>query len=325
MLNVYQIFVVGEILTINETRESELYWALRGAGGGMFVIVTEFKLRLVQSPSVVTTYVSNWNKNATKLVIQLYQSLLFNDTIWNSNNNLYIVMDVRSTHVKILLINFGTDLEDFNRIVSLFSTTLPPPTEMNVRTHDWLTLVNGNENHSQLLLNNLTLPADYFKGKHLFYDQPISDYSLDRFLEQLALRDGGFAMEFTPWDGFLNTISVDKTAFPHRRYKFGIQFMTFEGSQQLDMQQLDWLNQVYLTVYNDSTKYSYINYIDRDEPNWMNAYHNIHQQRLMNVKRMYDKNDRFYFERTIQSSVANHHELFSFDILILLVFVFFIK
>ncbi len=324
MSNVYQAFVLGELLTINETHESELYWALRGAGGGLFVIVTEFKLQLVKSPPVVTIFRSRWNKNATKLVIQQYQSVLFNDATWNSNNNIYLVMDVRSTHVNIIMTNFGTELEDFNRIVSLFSTTLPPPDENNCLTSDWLSFVNGNENHPQLLLDNLTLPADYFKGKHLFYDRPISDYGLDQFLERLALRDGGFAMEFTPWDGYLSTIPVDKTAFPYRRYKFGIQFMTFSGSQQLELQQLDWLNEVYLAVYNDSTKHSYINYIDRDEPNWMNAYYDTHQQRLMNIKRMYDKNNRFYFERTIQSSGTNQHKLFNFHLLIFLVFVFFI-
>jgi hypothetical protein len=316
--------ILGGLLTINETHESDLYWALRGAGGGLFVIVTELKLQLVKSPSVVTKFRSKWNKNATKLVIQLYQSLLFNDTTFNSNNDIYLVMDVRSTFVEILMTNFGSKLEDFNRIVSSFSTMLPPSNEMNILTQDWLTFVNGNENHSQLLLDNLTRRIDYFKGKHLFYDQPISDYSLDQFLERLALRDDGFSMEFTPLDGYLSTIPVDKTAFPYRRYKFGIQFMTFSGSQQLEVQQLNWLNQVYLAVYNDSTKHSYINYIDRDEPNWMNAYYGTHQQRLMNIKRMYDKNNRFYFERTIQSSGANQHKLFNFHFLIFLVSVFFI-
>ena len=50
------LFVLGELLTINETHELELFWALRGSGGGLFVIVTEFKLRLVKSPSLVTRF-----------------------------------------------------------------------------------------------------------------------------------------------------------------------------------------------------------------------------------------------------------------------------
>lgn len=273
---------------------------------------------------MVTKFQSRWNKNATKLVFQRFQSLLFNDTGFNSNHHdLFLLMDVRPNHVEIIMTNFGTESNDFDRIVGLLSTTLPSPNQMSRSTVDWLTFVNGNENHLELLLENLTYSADYFKAKHLFYDQPISDSSIDQFLERLSLRGGGFAMEFVPWDGYLSTISVDKMAFPHRHSKFGIQFMTFSGSEQLSMEQLDWLNQVYLSVYNDSTKHSYINYIDRDQPNWMDAYYDTHQHRLRNIKHIYDKNNRFDFERTIPASGTIKQKLFDFYPFVFLLFVFF--
>ena len=69
---------------------------------------------------------------------------------------------------------------------------------------------------------------------------------------------------------------------------------------------------VYLTVYNDSAKHSYINYMDRDISNWINAYHHIHQQRLINIKNTYHKNNRFDFERTIETAHSSgeiHHIL----------------
>jgi len=67
----------------------------------------------------------------------------------------------------------------------------------------------------QLLLENLTYPTYYFKGKHLFYDQPISDHSLDQFIDRLALGNGQLYMEFSHWNGYLSTIPVHKTAFTH--------------------------------------------------------------------------------------------------------------
>ena len=89
LANVYQIFLLGELLTINETYEPDLYWALRGAGGGMFVIGTEFKIRLVKSPSLVTSFSCDWHPNATKLVMQRYQSLLFNNKTIKLTNVLF--------------------------------------------------------------------------------------------------------------------------------------------------------------------------------------------------------------------------------------------
>jgi hypothetical protein len=91
-----------------------------------------------------------------------------------------------------------------------------------------------------------------------------------------------------------------------------------------DQQQLDWLNEVYLSIYNDSTKYAYINYIDRDIPNWMNVYYNTYQQRLINIKNIYDKNNRFYFEKTIQSNGGNQYTFFKFLLVNFVIFASFI-
>ncbi|CAF1206954.1 unnamed protein product [Adineta steineri] len=93
---------------------------------------------------------------------------------------------------------------------------------------------------------------------------------------------------------------------------------------QHEEQQMNWLNQVYLSIYNDSTKHSYINYIDRDVPNWMNVYYHTHMQQLINIKHIYDKNNRFYFEKTIESIGVNLHPFLSVHFAILIIFVFFV-
>ncbi|CAF4937697.1 unnamed protein product [Rotaria sp. Silwood1] len=319
----------GELLTINETHEPELYWALRGAGGGLFVIVTEFKFQLVKSPSLVTKFSFTWDANVTKLVIQKYQSLLFNEKIFNISNNIFWQMHVDNIHTVISICYFGIELEEFNKTISLLLATLPIPNKTDVYKQDWLTFVYESSgiddptgDHQQLLLENLTYPTSYFKAKHLFYDQPISDHSLDQCIDRLALIDGQIAMSFSPWDGYLNIIPVDKTAFPYRRFKFGIQFTISWNDGQHEEEQMNFLNEVYLTLYSDSTKHSYINYIDRDVPNWMNAYYHTHQQRLINIKNIYDKNNRFYFEKTIESVGGNHNPFMNLYFASFTIFVF---
>ena len=102
---------------------------------------------------------------------------------------------------------------------------------MNIYEQDWLTFVyrasdlnTSNNDLRSLLLENLTYPTYHFKAKHLFYDQPISNHSLDQFVNQLALGNGQLGLGFNPWDGYLSTIPADQTGFPHRNFKFGIQF-----------------------------------------------------------------------------------------------------
>ncbi|CAF1386763.1 unnamed protein product [Adineta steineri] len=237
----------GELLTINQTHEPELYWALRGSGGGLFVIVTEFKLRLVKSPSLVRSFSFFWYANVTKLVMQRYQSLLFDDKIFNLSNNIFWQMGVNSIQIEISITYFGIELEEFNRIISLLLTTLPTPYKTEVHQRDWLTFVylnsdigDLNGDHRQLLLDNLTYPAHYSKAKHLFYDQPISNHSLDRLIDRLALGNGQISLLFSPWDGYLRTIPVHATGFPHRHFKFGIQFMVSWNDTQHEEQHMSW-------------------------------------------------------------------------------------
>jgi hypothetical protein len=300
---------LGELLTINGTNEPELYWALRGGGGGLFVIVTEFKVRLVKSPPLVTSFTSSWYPNATKLVMQRYQSLVINADSFNISNNTFFGMDVNNGYIKVFMSYFGTDMKELNRTVSSLLESLPSPTETSTDKQDWLdfvyersSLINRSGDSRELLLNNLTYPRYYFKAKHLFYDQPISNVSIDQLIDQLSLGDGygQINVEFGPWDGYVSQIPVDETAFPYRNSKFGIQFMVRWDDKQHEQKQLDWLNKVYSSIYNDSTKHSYINYIDRDIPDWMEAYYHVHQKRLSNIQQIYDKNNRFCFERTIQ-------------------------
>ncbi len=133
-------FVLGELLTISATHESELYWVLRG-GGGSFVIVTEFKIRLVKSPSLVMSFSFIWYPNVTKLVLQQYQSLLFNDKKMNLSNKYIFITILNPVHTEIVMICFDTELDEFRQTISLLLSKLPIPNRTNRNIEDWLTFV----------------------------------------------------------------------------------------------------------------------------------------------------------------------------------------
>ncbi|RAH53071.1 FAD binding domain protein [Aspergillus piperis CBS 112811] len=72
--NVYQVTVItpeGHILTANDAQNQDIFWAIRGAGGGQFGVVTEFILQTHPLPENVVTggltfYASN-HSNASEL------------------------------------------------------------------------------------------------------------------------------------------------------------------------------------------------------------------------------------------------------------------
>ncbi len=105
-------------------------------------------------------------------------------------------MNINRNQVALSIINFGIELEEFNRTISLLLQNLPTPFKSFLHKKDWLSFVyeglqigDSQNNNRELLLENLTFPTYYFKGKHLFYNQSISDYSLHQFIHQLNLEN----------------------------------------------------------------------------------------------------------------------------------------
>ena len=58
ILEVELVDAEGDVHVINEHKKPDLYWAIRGGGGGNFGIVTEFKFRLYEAPAQITLAVA---------------------------------------------------------------------------------------------------------------------------------------------------------------------------------------------------------------------------------------------------------------------------
>ncbi|CAF0908045.1 unnamed protein product [Didymodactylos carnosus] len=164
----------GEILIINETHEPDLYWALRGGGGGFFVIVTELKIRLVKTPSLVTVVSSTWHPNATKLVIQRYQWLLFKDKTLSLNNNIFLGMGVSKGGAQISITYFG--------IVLRYASFLPPQRMAPVRRRRVIQSILLHVLRKKKTFEKL---VDAFKpSQSVRIEQLVSDYVLGHFFDR---------------------------------------------------------------------------------------------------------------------------------------------
>ncbi len=64
----------GSVVTCDEQREADLFWALRGSGGGQFGVVTSLVFAAVPSPAA-TRFVLGWPRDRAADVIAVWQEL----------------------------------------------------------------------------------------------------------------------------------------------------------------------------------------------------------------------------------------------------------
>ncbi|KAJ3194583.1 hypothetical protein HDU67_004664, partial [Dinochytrium kinnereticum] len=66
----------GDILVVNDQTDAELFWALRGAGGGNFGIVTSFKVKIFKAPPKLAIIQIQWSNPVDRnAVIKAFSSI----------------------------------------------------------------------------------------------------------------------------------------------------------------------------------------------------------------------------------------------------------
>ncbi|XP_068655898.1 tetrahydroberberine oxidase-like [Aristolochia californica] len=306
------------------TMGEDLFWALRGGGGGSFGVILSWKIKLVEVPPVVTVsavhrtlqqnatnLVSRWQSIADKLHEDLFMRVLLqkvDGTIQVSFNSLF--------------------LGEANQLLPMIEKSLP---ELGLEAKDckqmtWIQSVLEFAGYSSADPTDVLLKKDPpygkspFKGKSDFVMEPIPEKALEGFWK-LFLEDNTVLFKIIildPLGGKMNKISNSATPFPHRKGNlYNIQYMVKWGDDGKDDQQhLDFIERLYnyMTPYvSKSPRRAYINYRDLDlgsngEGNytsyfaartWGLKYFKSNFKRLGQVKAAIDKDNFFRSEQSI--------------------------
>jgi FAD/FMN-containing dehydrogenase len=201
----------GRLVACDEQREPDLFWALRGAGGGKFGIVTSFTFRTVAPPEV-TAFDLRWPHTDAAALVHAWQA-------W--------APDAPDEIAASLLITAGPDPGE-PPVVKVFGAML------------------GSRSETEAALGHLDpASAELFHGSHRevkrhlagaggqeaghpynrseFFREPLPAEAIAALLEHFeAHRRPGEAREldFSPWAGAYSRVPVDATAFAHRDARF---------------------------------------------------------------------------------------------------------
>ncbi|WZZ45559.1 hypothetical protein YC2023_041818 [Brassica napus] len=317
--------VNGKLLN-RSTMGEDLFWAIRGGGGGSFGVILSWKINLVDVPEILTVFRVNktleqggtdvlykWQLVSSKLPESLYVKAMSQ-----------VANGTRSGERTIAVLFYAQFLGRANELVSIMNQSLP---ELGLKSQDclemswlnttlfWEDLPVGTP--TSILLDRPSKPEKFFKSKSDYVKKPIPKEGIEKLWNaMLKINNNIVDMHWNPYGGVMDTIPATATPFPHREGNlFKIQYYTAWFDANATKGSLDMMKELYEVAepyVSSNPREAFLNYRDIDigsNPSgettvneaeiYGSKYFVGNLKRLMEVKAKYDPENFFKNEQSI--------------------------
>ncbi|KAF2310738.1 hypothetical protein GH714_016815 [Hevea brasiliensis] len=220
-----QIVDVNGKLLDRKAMGEDLFWAIRGGGGGSFGVIISYKISLVPVPETVTVFrvERTLDENATDIVFKwqfvapktdngLFMRMLLQPVTSKKNKT---EKTIRASIVALYLGNADT-------LVSLLGKEFPELglKKENCNETSWIQSVIWWANYDigtspEVLLDRDLDSANFLKRKSDYVQTPISKDKLN-LIWQRMIELGKTGLVFNPYGGRMSEIPATDAPFPHR-------------------------------------------------------------------------------------------------------------
>jgi FAD/FMN-containing dehydrogenase len=305
LLEATVVLADGSAVIANSNRNPDLYWALRGGGGGNFGIVTRFVFR-THPVGQVSTYTIEWPWADAHEVVQAWQKLAP-----HAPDGLFSVLNLNAVvGGRTRITSAGQFFGSADRLRELLKPLVNTgtPTRFSVSTRSYMDAqelwagCSGTIEECHLPPQG-SLGRSTFKGKSSIANKPLSVRGIEAMIRQLEARlsvgSGSGIILLDSYGGAINRVKKDATAFVHRDALFSMQYLAYWNASAPAEPNLRWLRSFYAAMRPYVSPYAYQNYIDPELGKWGRAYYGTNLDRLISVKRRYDPKNVFRFSQSI--------------------------
>ena len=306
----------GRVIECDEHHDEDLFWALRGAGGGNFGVVTSLVFDTLPAPATTgfhllwphahaTTVIDAWQALAPAAPDEFAASLLL--TVPGDPE--------KPPAVNLFGAMLGTEAAAAELLDELVVRAGADPASAFLKHTSYRETKRYLADLGDAMAgdhNQLGEPSQqrHPYSKSEFFRRPLPAEAVAALVENfLEGRVAGQSREldFTPWGGAYNRARADATAFVHRDELFLLKHAVIvdPGAPANEGEVARrWLARSWESVRPWGSGRVYQNFPDPDLEDWAHAYHGTNLDRLVRVKAKYDPDNFFRFLQSLPGHVS---------------------
>ncbi len=277
----------GSVVDCDNDHEPDLFWGLRGAGGGQFGVVTSLRFETIPEP-MTTRIEARWPGTDLEDLVSAWQAWA-PDAPEELTANLTVVSEPGAP-VQATLFGAATLGERSAReLLDEFIDRAGAAPTIELRT----ALPCHQLKRSFADMDPRDLPERALRIRSELFSHSIARRTLASLLAQLGKPRtmGRRQITFTALGGAYTRVAGDATAFAHRSERFQLEHIADADDP--------WTDGSWATAHADGSGYVYPNFPDPALDDWAVAYHGRNYARLAAVKKAYDPHRFFDFPQAI--------------------------
>lgn len=283
----------------------DLFWAVRGGGGGNFGVHTSFTFKLHEVHDV-TTFNIVWRPGKQVELLSKLQSIQNANAkqISSRSKARPMVAGANPSRDQIVVETLGVywgKASDLNEILAPLFNIQGALSKDIYEMEYWRA-------RDYLLTDD---PVGMYQIKSSYVQEALSENALDRMLTWMTRWPGGSLRQdnmgiLFAIGGAVRDVRPEQTAYVHRNsnyiYEMEANWAPIDKDDVVKRQR-QWLADYFADMQRYVQPESYVNFPDRDLPNWERRYYGCNLDRLSQIKRKYDPNNLFKFAQSIPMTV----------------------